>query len=69
MPGFKVGDVVIAHRPPVRGFDGDASDDVEGGTIDFVFETGGEPMYRVVFSGGTDETFRERDLERYFPAD
>lgn len=68
MPGFKVGDVVIAHRPPVRGFDGDASNDIEAGTIDFVYETGREPMFRVIFQGGTTETFWERDLERRWPA-
>lgn len=68
MPGYKVGDSVIAHRPPVRGFDGDASNDVEGGTIEFVFETGGEPIYRVAFHGGTTGEFWERDLERRWPA-
>lgn len=64
MRAFKVGDAVLAHRPPVRGFDGDASDDVEGGTIEFVYETGGEPMYRVAFQSGSAEAFFERDLER-----
>lgn len=68
MTGFKVGDVVLAHRPPVRGFDGDASNDIEGGTIELVYETGGEPMYRVVFQGGSAEAFFERDLERRYPA-